>query len=327
MTWPVFLFITPPGWAILALFAKKYSRQSIIVESKNLPSQSASTIPSATPSVSCQVDDDIQGIDIDQLLSDEDSSIVTNSALEDYQAWLNGLNAYEQDQDKSEINEPQPKASEDLEPSLNSELDFNWIVAQDVAIQANWKCPQCLHTLPNDFALFNSEAKHRFILVPKSPISASSTNGLPDLKAVHFSCTAYMDWEKACQSPKTTSFQAPSPLPWSPPTTSTVKNSGTQYSSNPRNATPAIRRSRKGLDPRPGVWAKPNAVINAHLKRIDKARMSDEQRERAREFLYANHELDLMKKCQRGHTLTLENTYFRIEDGGRIGRQCRQCRR
>jgi hypothetical protein len=67
-------------------------------------------------------------------------------------------------------------------------------------------------------------------------------------------------------------------------------------------------------------------TVRKLLEELRNARLSPLMRERAEQFLSADHPMGLLTECQRGHEFTLENTYFWLKDGV-VNRQCRECRR
>ena len=67
-------------------------------------------------------------------------------------------------------------------------------------------------------------------------------------------------------------------------------------------------------------------VLEGLWGQLDDAALSPTQLSRAKAFLSQAGGFDLRSECQRGHELTLDNTYFRISRG-RVNRECRECKR
>jgi hypothetical protein len=193
---------------------------------------------------------------------------------------------------------------------------------RSLADQFRWICQLCLQSIPDLGWNHKSLNPKRLSIDYMMPLSHGGSARLSNLQPVHAACNSakngrfitneqFRTWKSQHEG-------------WVPPDAPNRQIIWHGYSpSVHRPPTPHL-----GNDPEPrgGEWSKGRSVVNRLQRQLARAKLSEQQRERALRFLAAEHPFDLMDSCQRGHRLTLENTYFREEEGT-IGRECRVCRR
>jgi hypothetical protein len=216
-----------------------------------------------------------------------------------------------------------------------------WISSEDklaIARQHNWVCQLCLKPIDRNISYdYESPDPDRLVIDHIKPLRHGGSDAPSNLQPAHHRCNMrkgdrwitneeFRKWEatRAAQAapprrtplePKRSTSAASTPRP-------TVNRKSAQHraASPPRLYTP--RSYREPQFSRPPS----HPTVRELLRQLPTAKLSPLMRERAEHFLADNHEMGLLTECQRGHEFTLENTYFRIEDGV-IGRQCRACRR
>lgn len=291
LMWPIFLFIAPPGWAILAYVSQKLNENYSVESTANVETMRPQlSIFEATQEASPEIPDDF-----DQYAE-------------------NNLEIFGEDSD-----------------ALEDEEEVIWTIESQkfVAESFNWKCQRCFQRISSEDWLFNSSSLQRLVTEHIIPISDGGLNKLSNLRPVHAKClqmninlppVTRNDWkwhDEVLNRTSSQTFSIPSPKP--------AIRSYRSSTSGSRSTSSSSRT--KSVSERLGDWRRPDSVISQLSRQLERAKISDTQRERAREFIETHHENELLKTCQRGHAMSLENTYFSPPKDGFIQRQCRQCRR
>lgn len=294
--WPIFLFITPPGWAVLAYVSQKLNEKSSI--------------------------DDITKIKLTNPTTE-----VADFSYTEPESSLNTANRLDLSSEK-----PVEILSDDfLSLEEDDDEEFIWSIESEKVIAEffNWKCQRCFQRISSEDWLFNSSNLQRLVTEHIVPISDGGLNKLSNLRPVHAKClqinlnlppVTRSDWkwnDEVLNRTASQTFSKPSPKP-------AIRSSRSSISGY-RSSSSSSRT--KSVSERLGDWRRPGSVISQLSRQLERAKISDTQRERAREFIEAHHENELLKTCQRGHAMSLENTYFSPPKDGFIQRQCRQCRR
>jgi hypothetical protein len=296
---PALLFIAPPGWAILGYIAQKLNDQ---------PVNELSHLEQPTSRI-------IQEFDVDEIKPDHNDGLFLSSddisdvALDTSKSFSTSIDEF----DNLEVN-----LFHELDDAVFSSLEF----AKKVANSYQWKCQVCQLSIRKDGDwLFYSSNLQRLVVEHIVPISLGGKNTFANAQPRHWKCLSPRERDElrkvtsnsfeinVRQTPKTSISRTINQSSWPKPTRK--KSANVEYKPTER----------------PGNWSSPHTIVNQLMKNLDTARISDDQRELAREFLMAQHVNDLMKACQRGHRMTLENTYFSRPADGYIQRQCRACRR
>lgn len=299
LTAPALLFIAPPGWVVLGFIAQKLNDQ----DRKPL-----------------MTGDDSGGL-TNQLTEENASQAV--STMDHLESLVDNKS------DDSAFAEMKPENPLDnfvslLKPydEVSEEVFLSLEFAKRVARSYQWRCQRC-HSLIQkdaDWKFFSSNLQ-RLVIEKIIPTYSGGKNTLANAQPRHGQCLSLSEREELRKATSNSFKQHTTPPP--------------KVSPRPMRSQPSwsesIKRKSEKIDyetvERPGDWSSPHTVINQLMKSLDSARISDIQRERAREFLAAEHVNDLMKTCQRGHRMSLENTYFSPPENGYIQRQCRACRR
>ena len=293
LVWPAFLFILPPGWAVLAYISQKLN--------ENYSSETTANVETMRP----------------PLLTSEEAQGATREISKD-------------DNQSSEINvEVFGEATDALDDEDFEEEVWSIESEKAVAESFNWKCQRCFQRISSEDWLFNSSNLQRLVTEHIVPISEGGLNKLSNLRPVHAKClqinlnlppVTRSDWkwnDEVLIRTSSQTFSMPSPKP----IIRSSQSAASRYRSN------SSRSRTKSVSERLGDWRRPRSVISQLNRQLERAKISETQRERAREFIEAHHENELLKTCQRGHAMSLENTYFSPPKDGFIQRQCRQCRR
>jgi|688.fasta_scaffold34701_4 hypothetical protein len=297
LIWPVFLFVAPPGWALLAYVSQKLNENSssgISIDNAALrqPTNEFNLVGNPQESPSEQFDRENQPSVQSHKITDEMSPALDDNGVQEEDIW-----------------------------SAESE--------KVVAESYGWRCQRCFQRISSEDWLFNSSNLQRLVLEHIIPVTNGGSNNLTNMRPVHAKCAqtninlpsvARGDWNWNEEVSRPYSNQT-----WTrPPSKPVVKSSEPSGSRSPRGNSSS---KRKPISERLGDWRRPESVLSQLARQLDRAKISDIQRKRAREFIEAHHENELLRTCQRGHAMSLENTYFSPPKEGFIQRQCRQCRR
>lgn len=296
---PAFLFIAPPGWVVLGFIAQKLNEQSNepLIAADN-PDESISPLTEENVSLPVSAIDHLESL-IDN--KSEDSSFAEMKPETSLDNTVSLLKPYDE---------------------VSEEVFLSLEFAKRVAGSYQWRCQRCYSLIQKDadWKFFSSNLQ-RLVIERIIPTYSGGKNTLANAQPRHGQCLSLSEREELRKATSNSFKQHTTPPP---------KVSPRPMRSQPSRSESIKRKSEK-IDyetiERPGDWSSPHIIINQLMKSLDSARISDTQRERAREFLTAEHVNDLMKTCQRGHRMSLENTYFSPPENGYIQRQCRACRR
>jgi hypothetical protein len=297
---PSILFIAPPGWAILAWIASKLNNSSkaSVEHFQQHSDSSGSDCEEVTPVLSSLSKTNAEKTKSVEVVFAES---LTKDLVEKYQTIL--MNA-QRDSDE-----------------VSDEIFGSYEFAKKVADKFNWKCQKCLFQIEDGDWRFNSSNIQRLIIQHIVAPEIGGKNSVKNARPIHARCLS-----EPSGQPKHSSAQS-----YSTTLSSFRSNPSAHIPSSNNNRSSGFSTSKPRaiyeVSDRLGDWISPHRVINQLMKELNKARISETQKERAREFLMADHVNDLMQTCQRGHRMSLENTYFSRPADGYIQRQCRACRR
>jgi hypothetical protein len=305
MGWPAFLFIAPPGWAIL-MWIWSWTFKSTVSESPTTPTQDNSSpangvenvLSEATPTVSS-----LTSVPVPSTLAPA-SSPTTSRDMGDFGASRPQTFTHtSKGSDSGPSNRSRPGASFDGFMDQASR--------RNLANRYGWICQLCLERIPDVGWDYEYPDPRRLSIDHIVPISQGGSDNLGNLQPVHAACNS----AKGGRNITNAEFRRQRSL----------RNAST--SPRPTSGVSSRSTSLPDKEPRAGDWRDAEAVVRQLSSEVDRAAITPEQKARAREFLRANHPHELQKYCQRGHAFTLENTYFRVMEDGFVGRQCRACKR
>jgi hypothetical protein len=317
LVWPAFLFIAPPGWYILMLISRAGQRptpaSSISPESWGPPSETDSKY----------IVDSAHAALPQSTLTESPPDTVTencsNSGL--------GDTTIRNDLPLS-ISEGVPFADDSPRVAFLSQASMDsWSTSEieELAKEHDWICQLCLKPLIEDGIRYQSFHPRGIAVDFIVPLAHGGSEARSNAQPVHVACkSAKGDRRISNFEFRTERWTSIEPIGLARPTLPTRSNQP-HLSSSPSR--PLSGRTPRSSTARGGEWKDANAVIQRMLRELHTANLSDEQRDRAVDFIHSTHDYDLLAKCQRGHLFTLQNTYFSLTDTGRVERQCRLCRR
>jgi hypothetical protein len=308
LVWPIFLFITPPGWMILAVLSRQ-----------GQPSPTEIHFANEQKTESLNEERDIS----------EESPLLTTSLTRDGLTSDSLFTNQYLDTSKSidSINNPFDLPIDNSSERANSNSDVEQASRRELASRFGWICQLCREPII-DLGWTNQRHNPQGLAVDLIvPMGHGGSFELSNLQPVHASCK----WAKGGRLVSNHHFHREIVIKkLTSELTERQPKKAQTYSPLPVPKTPTTKYEwfeKVYPEPRLGEWVSPHRVINSLLKELQRSSLSPEQEERARDFLMAEHNQDLMKNCQRGHALTLENTYFTLPADGGIQRQCRECGR
>lgn len=304
MGWPLFLFITPPGWILLMKMWSWGSRE--VPQSK--PAQSNTITTTGLASATSSVTASSSGSTV--LVPGQPSARVqtpgptpTSSVGGSQGAHPSSVQHNGRGSDYGPPNRSRPGAT------FGSIMDQ--AARRELAARYGWICQLCLEKIPDVGWDYESPNPRRLSIDHIVPISHGGSDAIGNLQPVHAACNT----SKGGRNISNGEYRRQKEL---------LQQKSQQKSVGFQNQSSKFEKYR---EPRLGDWRNANTIVRQLSDEIQRSNLSAEQRSRALQFLQANHPRDLQKKCQRGHAFTLENTYFRIREDGLIGRECRVCKR
>jgi hypothetical protein len=317
LVWPAFLFIAPPGWYILMLISRAgkppASASLVSPDSWGPPTETAST---------CLADPDHP-----QLPQSSLTGTLPDTVAEDCPNDGPQESGIPQDTALS-INEGARFTSDDAGVAfLGQSPRRSWSTSEieQLAREHSWICQLCLKPLIEDGIRYQSFHPRGIAVDFVIPLAHGGSDAQSNAQPVHVACKSAKGDRRISNS----EFRAERH-----PTTQRiglVQPTLPTYGAQPHRSTSPSRRfgsrTQQSSTRRGGEWRDANSVIQKLLSELRTANLSDEQRDRAVQFIYSAHDYDLLAKCQRGHPFTLRNTYFSLTETGRVERQCRVCRR
>jgi len=301
IAWPIFVFIAPPGWALLVWIWNFGSKQS----------ETRSAIPTSSPPGAGQYA--VPDAPTTSLILQQPATPVTmpttasTPTIQSQPTIGSGLGAKplstlhtSQGASVGPHNRSRPGATFD---SLMDEA-----TRRKIATYHQWICQLCLERIPDIGWDYENPNPRRLSIDHIVPKSRGGSDELSNLQPVHASCNSI----KGAQVISNEEFR---------------RRKAIREAPSPSSQSWRTAPSQEDREPRLGDWRPADKVVSQLERDISRAKLSPEQRTRALEFLSRDHSNELLKNCQRGHPFTLENTYFRIVDNGLIGRECRVCRR
>jgi hypothetical protein len=301
IAWPIFVFIAPPGWALLVWIWNFGSKQPAKDSQGTLsgPAVAAPYEGTNTPTTSLMLQQPATPVTMPTTASTptNQSQLTIGSGL-----GAKPLSTLHTSQGSSvgPQNRSRPGATFD---SLMDEA-----TRRKIATYHQWICQLCLERIPDIGWDYENPNPRRLSIDHIVPKSRGGSDELSNLQPVHASCNSI----KGAQVISNEEFR---------------RRKAIREAPSPSSQSWGTAPSQEDKEPRLGDWRPADKVVSQLERDISRAKLSPEQRIRALEFLSRDHSYELLKNCQRGHPFTLENTYFRIVDNGLIGRECRVCRR
>lgn len=319
LVWPVFLFITPPGWFVLIRLWNWHPKKSSVLRQRRFrkgppplrPPRLANgeRITWAPPLVkppSSQGGSQVRTLAPPQL---PPLAVFLPSPPPTRSSYVHTSN------------KPFSGPTNNPQPGVVFEAIMDQSSRRQLASRFGWICQLCLERIPDFGWDYQNPHPRRLSIDHIIPVSHGGRDDLSNLQPTHAQCNT----EKGSRLISNNEFRQWKMERDQQARIASISRPSSSDSSSSRPWRGFERAKSRPL--RPGKWSPGDDVISDLNDDFDEANLSDEQRRRALDFLRADHPYPLMEKCQRGHLFTLENTYFSYDDEMRVGRQCRECRR